>query len=617
MTDGASSWSINELTPEARLAAERAATAAGMDVESWVAQLIKYTAAMERSAGSAAQAKKVEAPAPKRAASAAVLPSASGRGDEAPSGAEEPTKPSDLPSYVPIPPLAGGKPGARAEGPTLPMSPVYARASAAAAAPAAVAVEASPRLIASGGIGAAAAVAIAPATGGAAQPPTLPPRLAAGAPAAEIPAVRAAQRNAARTGAVPSVSSSGAAPSPRAPAAGPLARDLPPTKIVTRPARSASAAAAPPPAAATPNPEAPPAAPAAPPPEGTPGTSPRLIATDHLHPSRFAALASPKEDQIQAALDKWRSSGMLEPLQVRPKSLEPGHYEIICGIERWHAARRAYVRSIPAIVADISDREALETGLVDQLRRGPLSPLSEGNVYLRLLSDAGLSVEQAAKLVGKPANHVATMVRILNLPRPVRAMLEKGEITVLHARALLAAPNPEALARDVVEKRLDLFQTEQLVRNAGRSADLVDSAVLEEEDEQAPMIETAPKPGAPDPLREQIAMAPPPPPPLPLRPIAAAAGARRTLAASAAAAPRDAAPESRSAPPAPAAKRPVEVLASDVVSTDLLERKIAASTGLKCAISERGGVGVVTLHYTNREELARIIARMSAQGGEG
>ena len=88
--------------------------------------------------------------------------------------------------------------------------------------------------------------------------------------------------------------------------------------------------------------------------------------------------------------------------------------------------------------------------LVDQLRRAPLSPLSEANIYLRLLNDAGLDPERAARLTGKPAAHVATMVRILNLPKSVRGMLEAGEITVMHARALLDAPNPDAIARDIV-----------------------------------------------------------------------------------------------------------------------------------------------------------------------
>jgi ParB family chromosome partitioning protein len=330
-----------------------------------------------------------------------------------------------------------------------------------------------------------------------------------------------------------------------------------------------------------------------------PADVPRLVATDMLQPSRFAALASPKEDDIQAALDKWRASGMLEPLLVRAKAGAQGQFEIISGIDRWHAARRAYVRQIPVIVHEASDQEALEQGLIDQLRRGPVSPLAEANIYLRLLNDAGLDTERAAKLAGKPAAHVATMVRILNLPKSVRAMLEKGELTVMHARALLDAPNPEAIARDIVEKRLDIYQTEQLVRVAGRGAEMVDASVLMDAptDDSIEALGTAPfaregrAPGGPVERRLQTV--------------------EGTAEPSRAEEPR---------PAAPTARRPSEqrvLRETDVISTELLERNIANTLGVRCAISERNGVGVITLHYTSREELGRILARINGGGTGG
>jgi ParB family chromosome partitioning protein len=326
---------------------------------------------------------------------------------------------------------------------------------------------------------------------------------------------------------------------------------------------------------------------------------PRLVATDMLQPSRFAALASPKEDDIQAALDKWRASGMLEPLLVRAKAGTQGQFEIISGIDRWHAARRAYVRQIPVIVREASDQEALEQGLVDQLGRGPVSPLAEANIYLRLLNDAGLDTERAAKLAGKPAAHVATMVRILNLPKSVRAMLEKGEITVMHARALLDAPNPEAIARDIVEKRLDIYQTEQLVRISGRGAEMVDASVLMDAptDDSIEALGTAPF------ARDGRA--------------AAAPVERRMQPVEGQAEPP---PAEEARPSAPTARRPSEQRApreTDVISTELLERNIANALGVRCAISERSGVGVITLHYTSREELGRILARINGGGTGG
>jgi ParB family chromosome partitioning protein len=337
------------------------------------------------------------------------------------------------------------------------------------------------------------------------------------------------------------------------------------------------------------------------PPPAPPAEIPRLVPTDMLQPSRFAALASPKEDDIQAALDKWRASGMLEPLLVRARPGTQGQFEIISGIDRWHAARRAYVRQIPVLVHEASDQEALEQGLVDQLRRGPISPLAEANIYLRLLNDAGLDTERAARLAGKPAAHVGTMVRILNLPKSVRAMLEKGEITVMHARALLDAPNPEAIARDIIEKRLDIYQTEQLVRVAGRGAEMVDASVLLDAptDDSIEALGTAPF------ARETRAPASTMTPAARLQPVEGSAEPPR-------------AEEPRPAPPS--ARRPSEQRTpreTDVISTELLERNIANALGVRCAISERNGVGVISVHYTSREELGRILARINGGGTSG
>jgi ParB/RepB/Spo0J family partition protein len=289
-------------------------------------------------------------------------------------------------------------------------------------------------------------------------------------------------------------------------------------------------------------------------------------------------------------------------LVVRSRAGAPGAFEIISGIDRWHAARRAYVRQIPVLVREMGDQEALEQGLVDQLRRGPISPLTEANIYLRLLNDAGLDTVRAARLAGKQPGHVATMVRILNLPKSVRAMLEKGEITVMHARALLEAPNPDAIARDIVEKRLDIYQTEQLVRIAGRNAETVDPNVLQDapSDESIEELGTAPF------AREA-------------RPLAGSTFVRTAeVSGERGEPPLEIGDEPR--PAGPSARRPSESRTpreDDVISTDLLERNIANALGVRCAISEKNGVGVITLHYTSREELVRILARINSGGASG
>jgi ParB family chromosome partitioning protein len=438
MNEIKSSWSFVEISPEAREAAERAASAAGMDLDAWLAQLVKYTSAMELKV----------APAPAEAA--------------------RPAPPSRPLTPPPLPPL--------------PAAPGYLSIAPAAAPPAAARAPGD-ALPAGGRADRLAAEKPAPDRG---QPPAVPPFSLPQPP--PRPTVLMPQRPGGPTLGLSLRPATAEQLAPAPTIATTLAPAVAAPRVALRTAARAEPERAPETERAEPMPDSAPvaalaAAPAAEarrePAKDQPAAEvPRLVATDMLQPSRFAALASPKEDDIQAALDKWRASGMLEPLLVRAKAGTQGQFEIISGIDRWHAARRAYVRQIPVIVREASDQEALEQGLVDQLGRGPVSPLAEANIYLRLLNDAGLDTERAAKLAGKPAAHVATMVRILNLPKSVRAMLEKGEITVMHARALLDAPNPEAIARDIVEKRLDIYQTEQLVRISGRGAEMVDASVL-------------------------------------------------------------------------------------------------------------------------------------------
>jgi ParB family chromosome partitioning protein len=577
MSEIKSSWSFVEISPEAREAAERAATAAGMDLDAWLAQLIKYTSAMELKTTAPAASEKPEAPPPK----------------PVPAPPARPLTTPALPALPAVPPNL-----------SIPPAPASPAAAPAAPQPAAAQRAGADTLL----------TGDRPAFSGERTPPFSLPN------PAPRPTVLMPQRPG---GPALGLSLRPATAEQLAPAAEPpppvasprmgFSTSRPKRESLPEPAKIEAAKTEPAPVSAAANPEPAPAAPvrepkpepardlAPPAPPAPPAEIPRLVPTDMLQPSRFAALASPKEDDIQAALDKWRASGMLEPLLVRARPGTQSQFEIISGIDRWHAARRAYVRQIPVLVHEASDQEALEQGLVDQLRRGPISPLAEANIYLRLLNDAGLDTERAARLAGKPAAHVGTMVRILNLPKSVRAMLEKGEITVMHARALLDAPNPEAIARDIVEKRLDIYQTEQLVRVAGRGAEMVDPSVLLDAptDDSIEALGTAPF------ARETRAPAAPMAPAARLQPVEGSAEAAR-------------AEEPRPAPPS--ARRPSEQRApreTDVISTELLERNIANALGVRCAISERNGVGVISVHYTSREELGRILARINGGGTSG
>ena len=195
----------------------------------------------------------------------------------------------------------------------------------------------------------------------------------------------------------------------------------------------------------------------------------RSMPVGQLQPGKFQPRRSFDEDRINDLVESIREKGILQPLLVRPLPGLPGKFEIIAGERRWRAAQGAQLHEVPVIVRDLSDREALEVALVENLQRQDLSPLEEADGYRRLMDDFSHTQEELAKAVGKSRSHVANMIRLLALPEPVKTMLEKGELTAGHARALLTAADPQRLARDVVGRALNVRQTEKLVNDEGKA----------------------------------------------------------------------------------------------------------------------------------------------------
>ncbi len=157
-----------------------------------------------------------------------------------------------------------------------------------------------------------------------------------------------------------------------------------------------------------------------------------------------------------------REQGILQPLIVRPTRSDPETYEIVAGERRWRAAQRAQVHEAPVIVRAFTDEEALAVALIENIQRDELSPLEEAEAYARLAREFGKTQEQVASVVGKSRSHVANMVRLLDLPDDVRALLATGELSAGHARAILGAPDPVALARQIIAEGLTVRDAERL-----------------------------------------------------------------------------------------------------------------------------------------------------------
>ncbi len=163
--------------------------------------------------------------------------------------------------------------------------------------------------------------------------------------------------------------------------------------------------------------------------------------------------------------------GVLQPLLVRRRPDDVNAFEIIAGERRWRAAQQAQVHEVPVVIKDITDSEALEIALVENLQRQDLSPLDEARGYSRLMEEFSHTQQNLAKAMGKSRSHVTNMMRLLDLPGPVKILLEDGKLTAGHARALLKADDIIGLAEQVARLGLSVRQTEALVRRgaaAGR-----------------------------------------------------------------------------------------------------------------------------------------------------
>ena len=180
--------------------------------------------------------------------------------------------------------------------------------------------------------------------------------------------------------------------------------------------------------------------------------------------------AQPRRDFAEAELEELASSirerGVLQPILVRPAPGEPGRYQIVAGERRWRAGQRAGLREMPAVVRELDDRTTLEIAIIENVQRVDLNAVEEALGYRDLVDRFGRTQEDIAGIVGKSRSHVANTLRLLGLPEAVQLELRAGRLSAGHARALAAAPDPAALARQVVEQGLNVREAEALARRA-------------------------------------------------------------------------------------------------------------------------------------------------------
>jgi len=191
----------------------------------------------------------------------------------------------------------------------------------------------------------------------------------------------------------------------------------------------------------------------------------RRVPIEYLRPNP----RNPRRNFSDAELDELAASikerGIIQPVVVRPVRGAKDAYEIIAGERRWRAAQRAALHEIPIVPFEASDSEALELAVIENVQRTDLNPLEEAGGYQALASEYGHSHEDIAKIVGKSRSHVTNTLRLLKLPEPVKAYIHAGKISAGAARMLIGAADPEEMAREIVDRGLNVRQVEALAKD--------------------------------------------------------------------------------------------------------------------------------------------------------
>lgn len=270
-----------------------------------------------------------------------------------------------------------------------------------------------------------------------------------------------------------------------------------------------------------------------------------VLPLQSLTPGRFQPRGYFDEEKLRELTESIKENGVLQPILVR-SDVNAGQYQIIAGERRWRASKQAGLETIPVVIKEFSDEEALEVALIENIQRQSLTPIEEAEGYNTLQEQFGYSQEELAKGLGKSRSHIANMMRLLQLPEKVKDLINTGEITMGHARALIRAENPVELAYMVIQKGLSVRETEKFAAGSGK--------------------------------------------------LGGGANARPV--------------EIRQRPASPARPEPRVINSQKDEDLLAIERSLTESTGLKVLIEDGEQGGTVTLFFNNLAELDAILQRL-------
>ncbi len=170
------------------------------------------------------------------------------------------------------------------------------------------------------------------------------------------------------------------------------------------------------------------------------------------------------KESLEDLTNSIKERGIIQPIIVRKSKTSENKFEIVAGERRWIAAQNAGLHEVPVVEIDVDDLKSLEFAIVENVQRHDLNPVEEAQGYQRLIDEFNYDQEKVAKFIGKNRTHITNCLRILSLPKEVINLIEEGKLSQGHAKVLVGLDNPLFLAKKIIDKKLSVRQTENLIR---------------------------------------------------------------------------------------------------------------------------------------------------------
>ena len=188
------------------------------------------------------------------------------------------------------------------------------------------------------------------------------------------------------------------------------------------------------------------------------------ISIKDLTGNKFQPRKNFSKESLEELTNSIKEQGVIQPIVVRPDKSREGKYEIIAVERRWIASQNAGLHEVPVVILNVDDVKSLEFAIVENVQRQDLNPIEEARGYQKLIDDFSYNQEKLSKFIGKSRSYIANSLRLLSLPEEVLLLVQQGDLSAGHARSLIGLNNSVHIAKQIIQKKLSVRQSEVLVR---------------------------------------------------------------------------------------------------------------------------------------------------------